>query len=160
ATIQVEQDRAPEEVNSAVVIVPAHNEATGIVSTIDDIKSQLAKNDRVLVVADNCTDDTAALAAAAGSEVTVRNDLTRVGKGYAMDWGLKQISANPPSFVIFIDADCRIQADLIQKLKGACAMIGKPLQGCFLMKPPSDSAVDYRVAEFAWIVKNWVRPLG
>jgi glycosyltransferase involved in cell wall biosynthesis len=159
-TIQVRQSDT-EAINAdAVVVVPAHNEGSGIVPTLRDIKSQLGPNDRLLVVADNCTDDTAAIAMAAGAEVTVRNDLARMGKGYALDWALKHLSANPPAFVIFVDADCRIQSDFVRRLKNACRMEGKPLQACFLMKPPTDSAVNYGVAEFAWIVKNWVRPLG
>jgi glycosyltransferase involved in cell wall biosynthesis len=160
--VQGRQDEiSDEDVNtSAVVIVPAHNEGGSIVPTIHDIKSQLAKDDRLLVVADNCTDDTATIAAAAGAEVTVRNDIAKIGKGYALDWGLRHVSANPADFVIFVDADCRIQSDLVQRLKAACAKGRRPLQACFLMKPPPDSSIDYKVVEFAWIVKNWVRPLG
>src|SRR5262249_39694817 len=145
---------------SAVIIVPAHNEGADVVPTIHDIKSQLGNNDRLLVVADNCTDDTATIAEAAGAEVIARNDATKIGKGYALDWGLKHISANPPDFVIFVDADCRIQSDLVQRLKHACARERRPLQACFLMISPPDSSLDYSVAELAWIVRNWVRPLG
>src|SRR5437588_6109247 len=58
------------------VIVPAHNESNGIVPTIEDIKPQLRPGDRLIVVADNCTDDTAAVASSAGAEVISRNDLT------------------------------------------------------------------------------------
>jgi glycosyltransferase involved in cell wall biosynthesis len=162
ATIKVQEEEVLDQYikSSAVVIVPAHNEGSAILPTLADIKSQLAENDRLLVVADNCTDDTAAIAMAAGAEVTVRNDFERVGKGYALEWGLKHISVKPPSFVLFVDADCRIQSDLIQRLKSACAKLKKPLQACFLMKSRPDSPLDYRVAEFAWVVKNWIRPLG
>ncbi|MFX5714032.1 glycosyltransferase, partial [Acinetobacter baumannii] len=51
------------------VLVPAHNEAGGIAEVIAGIRAQLAQGDRVLVVADNCSDDTAAIARAAGAEV-------------------------------------------------------------------------------------------
>jgi glycosyltransferase involved in cell wall biosynthesis len=57
------------------VIVPAHNESAGILPTIEDIKRQLSPGDRLLVVADNCSDDTAAVAAAAGAEVIARDDV-------------------------------------------------------------------------------------
>src|SRR5216683_6980628 len=70
------------------VLIPAHDEANGIVTTLDDIKVQLRPTDRVLVVADNCSDDTAAIAFSSGAEVTVRSDPARIGKGYALDWGL------------------------------------------------------------------------
>lgn len=96
------------QASTVTVIVPAHNESTGIVPTIEDIKRQLSEDDHLLVVADNCTDDTATVAAAAGAEVVARNDPEKIGKGYALDWGVRHLSTNPPDFVIFIDADCRI----------------------------------------------------
>src|SRR5437879_5400266 len=62
------------------VLVPAHDESAGLLPTIADIKAQLHASDRLLVVADNCTDDTAAVAMAAGAEVIIRNDPDRMGK--------------------------------------------------------------------------------
>jgi len=145
---------------SAAIIVPAHDESRGILPTIEDIKPQLDKRDRLLVVADNCSDDTAAVAASAGAEVIERRDPQRIGKGYALDWGVRHLSSNPPDFVVFIDADCRIQSDMIRRLKEICRKLQRPVQATFLMTGAKDSPIDHRVAEFAWTVKNWVRPLG
>ena len=44
------------------VLVPAHDEAVGIGATLRSLLAQLAPGDRLLVVADNCSDDTAAIA--------------------------------------------------------------------------------------------------
>src|ERR1700733_6130310 len=63
------------------VIVPAHNESTALLPTLAEKKAQIGVNDRLLVVADNCSDDTAAVAAAAGAEVVERNEPERKGKG-------------------------------------------------------------------------------
>jgi cellulose synthase/poly-beta-1,6-N-acetylglucosamine synthase-like glycosyltransferase len=142
------------------VIIPAHNESAGILPTIQDISPQLGDGDRLIVVADNCTDDTAAIAAAAGAEVIARDDPEKIGKGYAMGWGITHLRANPPHFVLFIDADCRIQSDLIGRLKETCLQLHRPVQAFFLMQSPEDSPINHSVAEFAWILKNWVRPLG
>jgi cellulose synthase/poly-beta-1,6-N-acetylglucosamine synthase-like glycosyltransferase len=142
------------------VIVPAHNESIGIVPTIEDIKPQLGKGDRLIVVADNCSDDTAAVAAATGAEVIVRKDLTEIGKGYALGWGINHVSTDPPDFVVFIDADCRIQSDMIRRLREICSELRRPVQACFLMKTAKGSPIDHSFAEFAWLLKNWVRPLG
>jgi len=90
------------------VLVPAHNESIGLRDTVDDIRKQLHSADRVLVVADNCTDDTATVARSAGAEVTERHDTHKIGKGYALHWGLTYLGADPPEIVIIIDADCRI----------------------------------------------------
>jgi len=116
--------------------------------------------DRMLVVADNCIDDTAAVAAATGAEVIERNDPTRMGKGYALDFALKHLSLDPPAIVIIIDADCRVEEGAIDQLATACAMTHSPIQALNLMTAPDETRINYRVAEFAWRVKNWVRPLG
>ena len=142
------------------VLVPAHNEGAGIGPTIADIRSQLTDNDRLLVVADNCSDDTSRIAVAAGAEVIERNDLSRTGKGYALDFGIRHLSADPPAIVIIIDADCRVAAGTIDQLAATCALTQRPAQALDLMKAPDCSAINYQVAEFAWRVRNWVRPLG
>ncbi len=142
------------------VLVPAHNESKGILSTLDDIKSQLQTNDRLLVVADNCTDDTVAVAAGAGAEIIERIEPMKRGKGYALDFGIKHLRLNPPTTVIVIDADCRIARGTIDQLAITCAANGRPLQALYLMTAPESSPISSRVAEFAWRIKNWVRPLG
>ena len=142
------------------VLVPAHNEGRNLVPTILDIKEQLASCDRLLVVADNCTDDTAARAHVLGAEVIERSDVTNIGKGYALDWGIRRLSADPPSIIIVIDADCRLSADTVDQLARATSATGRPSQALYLMTAPAGSPINYQVAEFAWRVKNWVRPLG
>ena len=142
------------------VIVPAHNESSGLVPTITDIQAQLGGGDRLLVVADNCVDDTASVAASSGAEVIKRDDPTRVGKGYALDFALKHLSLDPPAVVVVIDADCRVSGDAIDRLAFACAITQRPVQAIDLMTAQDDLPINYRVAEFAWRVKNWVRPLG
>lgn len=142
------------------VIVPAHNESMELVSTLEDIKAQLNPADRLLVVADNCSDDTAAVAAAAGAEVVERQDPTKIGKGYALDRGLRYLSQDPPEIVVMIDADCRLTDGAIERLAATCAMTHRPVQALYLMTAPIGSRVSHQVAEFAFRVKNWVRPLG
>jgi cellulose synthase/poly-beta-1,6-N-acetylglucosamine synthase-like glycosyltransferase len=142
------------------VIVPAHNESAGLLPTIEDLKAQLRTGDRLLVVADNCVDDTATVAASAGAEVIQRDQPTRMGKGYALDFALKHLSLVPPAIVIIIDADCRIGQGAIDQLAITCAATHRPVQALDLMTALDESPINYRVAEFAWRVKNWVRPLG
>src|SRR5690349_3842604 len=67
-----------DSLGSVAVIVPAHNESVGVLPTIADIRPQLRAEDLLVVVADNCTDDTAALAAAAGATVLVRDNPNEV----------------------------------------------------------------------------------
>src|SRR5262249_1158907 len=142
------------------VLVPAHNESIGLLPTLADIKAQMRASDRVVVVADNCTDDTAAVAAAAGAEVVARNDPDRKGKGYALAWGLRHLGLHPPEIVSMVDADCRLGVTAVDRLAGACAMTRRPVQALNLVISSDESPINSRVAEFAWRVKNWVRPCG
>ena len=150
----------PDSRPRVAVLVPAHNESAALLPTIDDIKAQLRPGDRLLVVADNCSDDTRAVAAAAGAEVVARNDPGRIGKGYALDFGLRHLGAAAPAIVIIVDADCRLGDRTIDRLATVCAMTRRPVQALDLMTAPEGSAINLQVAEFAWRVKNWVRPLG
>ena len=70
------------------VLVPAHNESSVITATLNSLLPQLREGDRLLVVADNCTDDTAVLVRAAGAEVAERSNEQQRGKGYALDFGI------------------------------------------------------------------------
>ena len=142
------------------VLIPAHNEARGLLATLSDIRPQLHPSDRLLVVADNCTDETATIAASVAAEVVVRSDLTKIGKGYALDWGLNYLALNPPEIVIMIDADCRLAEDAIDRLASVCEQSQRPVQSLYLMVASEGSPINHQVAEFAWRVRNWVRPLG
>jgi cellulose synthase/poly-beta-1,6-N-acetylglucosamine synthase-like glycosyltransferase len=146
--------------DQTTVIIPANDESIGLLPTLNDLKAQLHSSDRLIVVADNCSDDTAAVAASAGAEVIERNDPDRIGKGYALAYGLSYLDDHPPEFVIFVDADCRLQTDMVPRLKLACATYKCPVQACFLMKAAEQSPISHLLAEFAWIIKNWARPLG
>src|SRR5262245_33473073 len=98
------------------VLVPAHNESAGLLPTLTDVQSQLRSGDRLLVVADNCTDDTAAVAAAGNAEVTERHDPDLCGKGYALQWGIRHLGFDPPEIVIIVDADCRLVDGTVDEL--------------------------------------------
>ncbi len=143
------------------VIVPAHNESATIRSTIRSITPQLGGTGRLLVVADNCTDDTALLAAAAGAEVTERRDERRIGKGYALDHGVKLLArTGPPDVVVIIDADCEIGAGTLDKLVQASIASGRPAQASNTIHSPASADTFDRISQFAWTVKTLVRPLG
>ena len=142
------------------VLIPAHDEASVIVETLAALKPQLAQEDRVLVVADNCSDDTAALARSMGAEVVERTNVILRGKGFALDFGVRYLEAVPPEVLLIVDADCKVESGAVDRLARLCAMTGRPLQALYLMRAPTGAGLKMRVAEFAWRVKNWVRPLG
>ena len=142
------------------VLVPAHNESAGIIPTLGDAKSQLRSTDRLLVVADNCNDDTAEVARLHGAEVFERKDPERRGKGYALSAGIEHLRPDPPEIVIVVDADCRISSGSIERLAATSAQYMRPVQANYIMNAPPNSTLRYEVAVFAWRLKNFVRPLG
>jgi cellulose synthase/poly-beta-1,6-N-acetylglucosamine synthase-like glycosyltransferase len=143
-----------------VVLIPAHDESAGILPTLEDVKGQLQPGDRLLVVADNCTDDTAAVAAKAGADVIERRDDLRRGKSYALDFGIRSLRSNDPDIVLVVDADCRLEAGTIDQLAKTCSATGRPVQALYLMNAPEQAAVNQGIAEFAWRIKNDMRPRG
>ena len=131
----------PARVDSSVrvaVLVPAHNQSTNLLPTITDIKAQLRTGDRLLVVADNCSDDTAAVAAVA-AEVVIRNDTLQKGKGFALDFGLRHLAMDPPDVVDFVDADCRVADGAIDRFAAACQITDRPVQALNLMIAPTNA---------------------
>ena len=79
------------------VLMPAHNEASIIATSLRTVMPQLADSDTMLVVADNCSDETRAIAESEGAEVISRKDLVHRGKGYALDFGVRHLEQDPPA---------------------------------------------------------------
>ena len=142
------------------VVMPAHDEASLIAGTLRSVAPQLKKCDRLIVIADNCSDDTAGIATREGAEVIVRTDPLRRGKGYALDCSIRHLERDPPDIVVMLDADCQLSAGSIDRLARDCARTGRPVQALYLMRAPEGAGLKTRIAEFAWIVKNQVRPTG
>jgi cellulose synthase/poly-beta-1,6-N-acetylglucosamine synthase-like glycosyltransferase len=132
----------------------------GILSTIRDVQAQLGPKHRILVVADNCADETAAIAQAAGAEVTVRADPARRGKGYALEFGVRHLRLNPPDVVVIVDADCRLGGNALRHLSDSAMASGRPVQSLYLMLAPENAPPGKRGEPFRLAVKNWIRPLG
>lgn len=142
------------------VLVPAHNEAMGISATLKGLLPQLTSHDRLLVVADNCCDETAAVARAFDIAVIERHDLEKRGKGYALDFGLKFLASDPPDVVVVVDADCLVAEDAIAKISHLAATKQRPVQARYLLTPPANANPGAAISLLAFTVKNLVRPLG
>lgn len=97
------------------VLVPAHNEQGNIASTIMSLRNQTIVPDRILVVSDNSTDDTVALAIDAGAEVmeTVGNTHKKAG---ALNQALSLIlpECTDEDYILVQDADSVLDLDFIE----------------------------------------------
>lgn len=93
-----------------LVVIPAHNEGQGLTPTVQSVLAQNYPHLRCVVIADNCTDDTAEAARAAGAhEVLVRTDPERRGKGQALTWAFNLAQSWEWDAVCVIDADSVIE---------------------------------------------------
>ncbi len=98
------------------LIVPAHDEAPIIERTIASLQRIDWPNDRfrIVVIADNCTDATASVAALAGAEVLERNDPSRRGKGYALQHGFATSRERRwADAVVVVDADSDVSPNIL-----------------------------------------------
>lgn len=99
-----------------VIIVPAHDEAVGISRTVRSLLGLDWPHDRrrVLVVADNCSDDTADIARAAGAEVLERTNPGLRGKGYALQLAYDHVEREAwADAVVVVDADTDVDRGLL-----------------------------------------------
>jgi cellulose synthase/poly-beta-1,6-N-acetylglucosamine synthase-like glycosyltransferase len=112
----------PVVMHRFAVLISARNEERVIGHLVQSIREQNypAELVTVFVVADNCTDQTAEAAEAAGAVVYRRFDKKRVGKGYALDFLLEQIQRDYPQdvfdgFFVF-DADNILDVNYIAEM--------------------------------------------
>lgn len=146
-----------------VVLMPAHDEERGLAPVIAAVLEQLRPCDELLVIADNCTDRTAAIGRSMGATVVEREDRDRRGKGHALEFG-REFLASTPSLsearvIIVLDADCMAERGSLPML-AAQAAAGAVVQGAYLMEPPPQADAVVRVSCFAFLVKNLVRQRG
>jgi len=96
------------------VLIPAYNEAASLSATLTSLLSQSHRPERVIVVADNCTDDTAAIARSHGVEVheTVDN---RDKKAGALNQVLERILPvqGDNDIIMVLDADTTLDAGFL-----------------------------------------------
>ena len=126
------------------ILIPAHNESLVIAQTIQSLMPQLSSQDQLLLVADNCNDDTATIARDLGATVIERTNLQERGKGYALDYGLQHLKANPPQIVLIVDADCMVENDAINKLASTCVTYQCPIQALYLMESQPNPSLKAR----------------
>jgi cellulose synthase/poly-beta-1,6-N-acetylglucosamine synthase-like glycosyltransferase len=142
------------------VLVPAHDEEELIARTVESIRSQLSAGDRIWVIADNCSDQTAARAQEAGAVVLERRDPDRRGKVAALSFGLERLAQDPPDVVIFVDADTPLEPGSIQALQATALERDRPVQAVYLLNPPPGAGAQAQFSALAFAIKNYVRPRG
>jgi cellulose synthase/poly-beta-1,6-N-acetylglucosamine synthase-like glycosyltransferase len=144
-----------------VVVIPAHNEETGIAACIHNIQASLHNTTgcELVVIADNCQDATAEIARNAGARVIERQHDTKRGKGYALDYAFSLLlSENYDGFIV-IDADSRVDEQLISDFQQAFAQGFDAVQCRYRLSNP-DASYRAKLQRIAWLAFNELRLLG
>lgn len=144
-----------------VICVPAHNEEAVIGDTVQALTQQSYPTAlyQIHVVADNCTDRTADLAAHAAATVHVRNDVQNPGKGAALNWLHDRLPHAEFDVLVVVDADTVADSGMLAAFDRAFSEGAAVVQGHYGVKDPATSpAVSFRYAALA--CRHHLRPLG
>lgn len=146
-----------------LILIPAHNEER----LLPDLLSSLARLDypadlyQVHVVADNCTDGTAAAVQRSSAQAHVRIDRERLGKGYALNWLFERLNQAGclQDAVVFLDADSIVSPNFLQVMASHLDRGERAIQAYYAVRNPGQSwAGSLRYAALA--VLHFLRPQG
>ncbi|HAS6347417.1 TPA: glycosyltransferase [Vibrio vulnificus] len=144
------------------IIMPAHNEDSVVINSVQSIYAQLAVGDILVVVADNCTDATAEVVRSLNLDNVVvleRTDLVNRGKGFALDYGHQHLKQKDEYYDLIgiIDADCQFaNDDAVKKIKHK-SRYADLFQVSYLMKSNANTSL---LSSFAWYIKTASRSIG
>jgi cellulose synthase/poly-beta-1,6-N-acetylglucosamine synthase-like glycosyltransferase len=148
------QTDAPYKYHRFAVIIAARNEENVIANLIESLKLQNYPSDMldIVVVADNCDDNTAGVAEKAGATVFKRFSKTQIGKGYVLNFAFNKIFELHDyydAFCIF-DADNIVDSDFMHNMNKELCAGYKVAQGYRDMKNAEDTWVSGGHALFYW----------
>lgn len=134
-----------------LALVPAHDEGLLIEDTVRSLLAQTYPKDRwhVVVVADNCSDDTAARARGAGATCLERRDPARPGKPQAIAWALQRVPLAALDAITIVDADVVVAPDYAAGLANAAPLRDRAVQPYNDVRNPGASALTRMSAVFS-----------
>lgn len=144
------------------VVVPAHDEEQGLPETLRSLQTldYPREHMRVVVVADNCTDQTAVVARAAGVTVLERQDETLRGKGYALAHGFAWSAADQwADAVVVIDADSTVSVGFLRAIAAQLEAGAEAVQADYRVRNV-DASWRTELMELAFTLHHTVRSLG
>lgn len=147
-----------EPTKSFAVLVAAHNEEAVVGALMDNLKKLNYPKElyEVFVICDNCTDSTADIVREHGMHACVRTNQNLRGKGYAIEWMLKELWAMPRQFdaVVMFDADNLAHPDFLLEMNNDLCSGAKVIQGYIDTKNPEDSWITAAYGVSYWYINR------
>jgi cellulose synthase/poly-beta-1,6-N-acetylglucosamine synthase-like glycosyltransferase len=142
-------------------VVPAHDEGSGVADCVRSLLRCETANHRVsvVVVADNCSDDTASHAESAGARVLARQDPINRGKGHALAFAFDTLLREDHEVFIVVDADTQVESNLILAMAPLFAAGADAAQCRYLASNP-EASQRTRLMHVAWLAYNILRLRG
>ncbi len=137
-----------------LILVPAHNEKDVIRRTLESLQrlDKIGRAD-ITVIADNCTDSTAAIAREYGVTVLERTDEANRGKGYALEWAINQFDLDRFSAVAIVDADTIVESNMLKEMARSLESGAEAVQLYYGFSVEQNTALSY-LQKMANIVEN------
>jgi len=138
------------------LVVAAHNESAVIGQLVENLGCLNYPKDMydIHVVADNCDDNTAEVAAAAGAIVHERTHPTKKSKGYALDWMFDRLFKMDKEYdaVCVFDADNLVHPQFLMEMNNRLCKGDKVIQCYMDAKNPYDTWVAGTFAIAFWVI--------
>jgi len=130
------------------VIVPAHNEEKFISNTLTNLKSISYPSElyQIIVIADNCSDDTAKEAISCGVRCLERSEPTKRGKGQALRYAFDILLPEDFQAIIVVDADTVVDYDFLNVINNHLQQGAKVVQTRYGINNPDDNPLSYLFA--------------
>ncbi|GIP22509.1 MULTISPECIES: glycosyltransferase family 2 protein [Paenibacillus] len=148
---------------SFAVLVAAHNEEQVVGALMENLKLLNYPKELydVFVICDNCTDGTANIVRSHNMNACVRTNPNLRGKGYAIEWMLKELWKMPRQYdaVVMFDADNLAHPDFLNEMNNDLCSGARVIQGYIDTKNPEDSWVTAAYGVSYWYVNRlWQLP--
>ncbi|MEC0368696.1 glycosyltransferase family 2 protein [Paenibacillus chibensis] len=143
---------------SFAVLVAAHNEEQVVGALMENLKQLDYPKELydVFVICDNCTDNTAKIVREHGMNACVRTNNNLRGKGYAIEWMLKELWAMPRQYdaVVMFDADNLADVNFLKEMNDDLCSGARVIQGYIDTKNPEDSWITAAYGISYWYINR------
>lgn len=140
------------------VLVAAHNEEEVVGALMENLKHLDYPREMydVFVICDNCTDGTARIVREHGMNACVRTNNNQRGKGYAIEWMLKELWSMPRQYdaVVMFDADNLAHPNFLREMNNDLCSGAKVIQGYIDTKNPEDSWITAAYGISYWYINR------
>jgi cellulose synthase/poly-beta-1,6-N-acetylglucosamine synthase-like glycosyltransferase len=136
-------------------VVPAHNEEAGINDTLASLLAVDYPLDLfdVIVVADNCDDETALVAEKAGAAVLERHSEAEKGKGFALKYAFQKLLSKEYDAFVVIDADSIVDRNFLSVMNSYLMAGHSAVQALYGISNPNSSPLT-RIFQVGNILEN------